>query len=198
MSAINRTARFLIVTGDRISLNTRARYSRKYERAHMKINADVYVKDVPGSLVASLDPISTFSGNIIGVVHHREQIISGRILVHIIFDMPAEQLKNLTKEWKKRDVIIVKMDEATEIYSMNYMLVGNVSGSYIDQLEDDLTKMTSYISFDVGYASGKNNENGSTMFNVTVHSKEDLEKVDKYFKKESEVKKFTLIRGVSI
>ena len=42
----------------------------------MKINADIYVKDVPGTLVSSLEPISTLGGNIVGVVHNREQIVS--------------------------------------------------------------------------------------------------------------------------
>ena len=38
----------------------------------MKINADIYVKDVPGTLVSSLEPISTLGGNIVGVVHNRD------------------------------------------------------------------------------------------------------------------------------
>lgn len=37
----------------------------------MKVNAELYVRDLPGQLVGSLEPISMVSGNIMGVVHDR-------------------------------------------------------------------------------------------------------------------------------
>ena len=77
----------------------------------MKINADIYVKDVPGTLVSSLEPISTLGGNIVGVVHNREQIVSGRISVNVIFNMEQSSLDALKKEWKARDIIIADFGE---------------------------------------------------------------------------------------
>ena len=116
----------------------------------MKINADVYVKDIPGQLVASLEPISTFDGNIIGVVHNREQVISGKILVNIIFDISAENLELLKKEWKARDVVIVNMGEAVENYSMDYMLVGKLNASDIDDMINEISESMEMESVEVG------------------------------------------------
>ena len=79
----------------------------------MKINADIYVKDVPGTLVSSLEPISTLGGNIVGVVHNREQVVSGRISVNVIFYMEPQSLDALKKEWKARDIIIADIGEAS-------------------------------------------------------------------------------------
>ena len=64
----------------------------------MKISADIYVKDVPGTLVSSLEPISTLGGNIVGVVHNREQVVSGRISVNVIFNIEPQSLDALKKE----------------------------------------------------------------------------------------------------
>ena len=85
----------------------------------MKINADIYVKDVPGTLVSSLEPISTLGGNIVGVVHNREQVVSGRISVNVIFYMEPQSLDALKKEWKARDIIIADIGEDFEIVSTN-------------------------------------------------------------------------------
>ena len=38
----------------------------------MIVNAELYVRDMPGQLVGSLDPISLVDGNILGVVHNRD------------------------------------------------------------------------------------------------------------------------------
>ena len=63
----------------------------------MKISADIYVKDVPGTLVSSLEPISTLGGNIVGVIHNREQVVSGRISVNVIFNMDQKSLDALKR-----------------------------------------------------------------------------------------------------
>lgn len=161
----------------------------------MKINADVYVKDIPGQLVASLEPISTFDGNIIGVVHNREQVISGRILVNIIFDISADNLELLKKEWKARDVVIVNMGEAVENYSMDYMLVGNLDASDIDDMINEISGKMDLESVEVGYtASGTDSR--TAMISVTVHSSDDLHRLDSYFSDRTRSAGLTYIRGV--
>ena len=49
----------------------------------MMVNAELYVRDLPGQLVGSLEPISMVDGNIVGVVHDREQKVNNRILVSV-------------------------------------------------------------------------------------------------------------------
>ena len=162
----------------------------------MKINADIYVKDVPGQLVASLEPISTYEGNIIGVVHNREQVISGRILVKIIFDMDATNLELLKKEWRSKDVIIVKMDEAVESYSMDYMLVGNITASQIEDIMERASKDIDLQSVEIGYSSKGSNGSRTAMISVSVSSKKDLAGLNDFLSKEAADSELTYIRGV--
>jgi len=162
----------------------------------MKINADIYVKDVPGQLVASLQPISTYDGNIIGVVHNREQVISGRILVNIIFDMDKPNIERLKKEWRSKDVIIVKMDEAVESYPMDYMLVGELTASFIEDLMSRASKDIPLQSIDVGYSSKGNSSSRTAMISVTVNTKEDLRKLSVFMSEEAKRTNLTYISGV--
>lgn len=169
---------------------------KRAERVSMKINADIYVKDVPGQLVASLEPISTYEGNIIGVVHNREQVISGRILVKIIFDMDATNLELLKKEWRSKDVIIVKMDEAVESYSMDYMLVGNITASQIEDIMERASKDIDLQSVEIGYSSKGSNGSRTAMISVSVSSKKDLAGLNDFLSKEAADSELTYIRGV--
>ncbi len=162
----------------------------------MKINADVYVKDIPGQLVASLEPISTFDGNIIGVVHNREQVISGKILVNITFDITPENLELLKKEWKARDVIIVNLNEAVENYSVDYMLVGKLRASDIDSMIDEISKTVVLESVDIGYSSSGSKDSRTAMISATVHSKDDLRALDLFFSRRAKEAGVTYIRGV--
>lgn len=162
----------------------------------MKINADIYVKDVPGQLVASLEPISTYEGNIIGVVHNREQVISERILVNIIFDMDKVNLERLKKEWRSKDVIIVKMDEAVESYTMDYMLVGKLTASKIQEIMDKASKDIQFQSVDIGYSSRGSGESHTAMISVSVGSKDELAHFNDFLSKEADDLGLTYIRGV--
>ena len=162
----------------------------------MKINADIYVKDVPGQLVASLEPISTYDGNIIGVVHNREQVISGRILVNIVFDMDKPNLEKLKKEWRAKDVIIVKMDEDTESYSMDYMLVGNLTTSSIEALMVKASEDIDLQSIEVGYSAKSGRSSRTAMISVSVSTKEDLQKLNDFLSEEAEKSNLTYITGV--
>ena len=53
----------------------------------MMVNAELYVRDLPGQLVGSLEPISLVDGNIVGVVHNREQMVNQRICVNVTFQI---------------------------------------------------------------------------------------------------------------
>ncbi|MBO7205479.1 MAG: hypothetical protein J6V08_03570, partial [Candidatus Methanomethylophilaceae archaeon] len=93
----------------------------------MLVNADIYVKDVPGQLVAALDPMSVLNANIIGVVHSREQVISGRIAVNLTFDIDPERIEKLKEIWKEKDVIVVRIDSAVDLRNIVFMIIGDIN-----------------------------------------------------------------------
>ena len=162
----------------------------------MKINADLYVKDVPGQLVSSLEPISSVDGNIVGVVHNREQTINGRIVVNVTFDVDPDQVDHLKKIWKSRDVIVAKLDSVIETFTMDYMLVGNLSASYIEELFNEASNEISLESIDIGYSSKTANDTRTAMISVKVQKDEDLKKLDKFLSSACRKAGFVYIRGV--
>lgn len=163
----------------------------------MKINADIYVKDVPGQLVSSLEPISAMDGNIVGVVHNREQLISGRIIVNVTFNIEPDNLELLKKEWKSRDVIVAKMGEAVEVFSMDYMLIGNLTASYIESVIEKISKKIDFESVDVGYSSKMSKTTRTAMISAKVHSEESLWELNDYLAAEAKKSGLVYIRGVS-
>ena len=163
----------------------------------MKINADIYVKDVPGTLVSSLEPISTLGGNIVGVVHNREQVVSGRISVNVIFNMDQKSLDALKKEWKARDIIIADFGEDFEIVSMDYMLIGDLSAAYIEDLIKKASKVVDLESVNMGYSSKLNTGSRTAMISANLKSKDDINKLSDFIADEAKKANLTFIMGVN-
>ena len=162
----------------------------------MKINADIYVKDVPGTLVSSLEPISTLGGNIVGVVHNREQVVSGRISVNVIFYMEPQSLDALKKEWKARDIIIADIGEDYEIVSMNYMLIGDLSAAYIEDLIKRASDLVNLESVDMGYSSKMKTDSRTAMISANLRSKDDIDKLSDFMSSEAKKAGLTCVMGV--
>ena len=122
----------------------------------MMVNAELYVRDLPGQLVGSLEPISMVDGNIVGVVHDREQIVNQRILVSVTFEVSTSgQLDQLKAIWKSMDIIISKMGSVYETITTEYMVLGKFNAAYVDDLIDQASKIVNFESVDVGYSSNK-------------------------------------------
>lgn len=164
---------------------------------NMKVNADLYVKDVPGQLVGTLDPISMVDGNIVGVVHNREKVMDQRIGVNITFEIPsAENLERLKEIWKSRDVVISRMGSVVETYSMEYMLVGKVSVRSIEELLEKAKKKISIESLDLRISSKASSSRHAAMISAQVRKKEDVRKLDSFIASEFKGSGVACIRGV--
>lgn len=162
----------------------------------MKINTDLYVKDVPGQLVSSLEPISAVDGNIVGVVHNREQIMNDRIVVNVTFNIDGSQLENLKKIWKSKDVLVGKIDSVIETFSMVYMLIGDITATYVDSLFEESSRIVALESIDIRYSSKNSGNSHTAMISVKVRSEDDLQKLDVFLTEASKKAKFLYIRGV--
>ncbi|WP_400202480.1 homoserine dehydrogenase, partial [Candidatus Methanarcanum hacksteinii] len=108
----------------------------------MIVNAELYVKDLPGQLVGSLEPISLVDGNIMGVVHNRDQIVNHRICINVTFEVDdAGQLSKLEQIWKSKDIIISRMGSVYQTYTMEYMLIGQFDANYLESLINEASKI---------------------------------------------------------
>ncbi|MFT0899011.1 homoserine dehydrogenase [Candidatus Methanoprimaticola sp. MG2] len=163
----------------------------------MIVNAELYVKDLPGQLVGSLEPISIVDGNILGVVHNRERIVNHRICINITFEVEEDQLERLKGIWKSKDVIISKIGSAHETYTMDYMLIGDIDARYIERLINKASTIADLEAVDVRYSSKATDYSKRTgILSVKTKSKDDLDKLDEFLDMECRKSGMTYVRGV--
>ena len=123
----------------------------------MIVNAELFVKDLPGQLVGSIEPISLIDGNIMGVMHDRERIVNHRICVNITFEVEGQnQLEALKKIWKSKDIIISKLGSVYQTYTMDYLLIGDIDAMYIEELMNKANSLVTMDAVDVRYSSKTN------------------------------------------
>jgi ACT domain-containing protein len=164
----------------------------------MHLNAELYVKDLPGQLVGSLEPISMVDGNIIGVVHDREKIVNQRILVSVTFEVAnSKKLDELKSIWKSRDIFISKIGSVYETLTSEFMLVGAFNATYIENLIDEVSKIVHLESTDIAYSSDNHYKDKRTaMITAEVRTEEDLDKLDEFVADASEKDDMIYIRGL--
>ena len=164
----------------------------------MIVNADLYVKDLPGQLVGSLEPISLVDGNIMGVVHNREQIVNHRICINVTFEVECEkQLEALQDIWKSKDVIISRIGSVCKTFPMEYMLIGEFDALYIEELMREASKDMSLTNMDIRYSSKTTASSKRTaMIAVKTSNEGDLEKLDAFLRVECKKSGITYVRGV--
>jgi len=163
----------------------------------MMVNADIFVKDVPGQLVGSLEPISLVDGNIVGVVHNRDNIMNGRIGVNITFEVGSvEGLESLKNIWKSKDIVISRMSSVIETFPMDYMLIGNIGPAQIEKLIKNAGKIVDLESVDVRFSSNISEKRRTVMISAKVRTKEDLDKLNAFMTSACRKLGIVYIRGV--
>ncbi len=164
----------------------------------MIVNAELFVKDLPGQLVGSIEPISLIDGNIMGVMHDRERIVNHRICVNITFEVEGQnQLEALKKIWKSKDIIISKLGSVYQTYTMDYLLIGDIDAMYIEELINKANSLVTMDAVDVRYSSKTNSSSKRTgLISVKTRSEEDLEKLDRFLDDECRKTNTIYVRGV--
>jgi len=164
----------------------------------MMVNAQLYVKDLPGRLVESLEPISLVNGNIVGVVHDREQIVNQRICIDVTFEIrDTSELDRLKAIWKSKDVQIAKIGSVYKTHTIEYMLVGKFKASFVESLIDEAAKMITLESVDVNYSS-KNADSATrtAMISAELMSKDDIKRFDLFMADACKKSNIIYIRGL--
>lgn len=164
----------------------------------MMVNAELYVRDLPGQLVGSLEPISMVDGNIVGVVHDREQTVNQRILVSVTFEVSTSgQLDQLKAIWKSMDIIISKMGSVYETVTTEYMVLGKFNAAYVDSLIDRASEIVVFESVDVGYSSNRSASSTRTaLITAELRSTGDRDKLDSFFVQSCDRDGLMLVRGL--
>lgn len=165
---------------------------------HIVLNAELYVKDLPGQLVGSLEPISMVNGNIIGVVHDREKIVNKRILVSVTFEVSdMKKLDELKKIWKSRDIIISQLGSVYQTLTSEFLMVGKFNATYVENLIEEVSTLVQLESADVSYSSkNQSSDKRTAMITAEVRTQEDLDKLDEFFTEACRKDNMLYIRGL--
>ena len=93
----------------------------------MRIASTLELQDKPGQLLAALTPLSALGGNIISVVHHRDQRTSrGKIPVQIVFEIDETKRQLLIDELEKSGIAVARIDENPLIERESVILIGHI------------------------------------------------------------------------
>lgn len=163
----------------------------------IRVNADLYVKDVPGQLVAALEPISVMEGNIVGVVHHRDQIMNDRIGINVTFDLAdSERLDRLLSVWKERDVHISRIGSVVETFPLDYLLIGDISPSWLETMLDRIRDSLGIESLDIHYSAVTNTGNRTALIKAKLTNKENLRKAEQLINEIVKERDILAVRGL--
>jgi ACT domain-containing protein len=163
----------------------------------MIVNAELFVKDHPGQLVGSLEPISLLDGNILEVVHNREKIVNHRICINVTFEVESQdQLCRLKDVWRSKDIIIARLGSVYQTYTMEYMLIGDFDGGMIEGLIAEAGAMMNLEATDVRYSSKGAVSKRTAMLAVKTRSEEDLDMMDRFLDRKCRESGITYVRGV--
>ncbi len=93
----------------------------------MRIASTLELLDKPGNLLAALAPLSALGGNIISIVHHRDQRTSrGNIPVQIVFEIDENKRQLLIGELEKSGITVASIDETNLIERESVILIGHI------------------------------------------------------------------------
>lgn len=161
----------------------------------MLITANIYVKDVPGQLVSALEPMSTVNANIIGVVHSRDQTISGRISVDLTFDIEPCLIETLKNIWVSRDVVVAKIGTVIDLHNTVFMVIGKINAATMDEMMDRAREVVDIETCDIRLSS-RSSGNNAALVSASVKSEADLHELCRIVSGQCESRGYTYIRDV--
>jgi ACT domain-containing protein len=98
------------------------------------------MKDTPGQLVAALKPISEVGGNIIAVIHQRDEKTEGDVLaVQIVLELPEQRLSDLLALIRAQGVNVVRIGKERLLYKQTIIMIGHIMhtdlGDTVDRID---------------------------------------------------------------
>jgi ACT domain-containing protein len=118
------------------------RFNQKIVGLNIMILLQVYLPDIPGSLIELIKPISENGGNIYGILHHHDKKIDNMIPVEISFELSREMLDSSIARIKSSlirqhiEIIQISIDSKHKLFT--FILSGHV-------FDTDITDTINYL-----------------------------------------------------
>jgi len=93
----------------------------------LKFDLTIALADRPGQLIKALEPIAKNGGNIISIIHEREEPSSGFVPVNLVVDFPSKwNLKKTINDLKKLGVTIIRSEEIIDTTRITTIFIGKI------------------------------------------------------------------------
>lgn len=162
----------------------------------MKISLDVVLKDIPGQLIKALEPISTYGGNIISIVHLREDLTGGRVPVHVTFEVEPRRLERILQELESRDIWVSKVGEVRKKEKLKVLLIGHIVDTDARDTIDRINEIKGAMVADLALAMPHPEKESSARMDIEVSGDEVAKKVIKRLDEIAREKKFIVIKSI--
>jgi len=119
----------------------------------VKFDLTLGLVDRPGQLLTALEPIAKHGGNIISILHDREEASGGYVPVSLVVDFPSNRnFERAKKELENLGVSIIKSEEIIEKANITFILVGRLDVSRISEMETEGVRI---VDFEVSAPTSK-------------------------------------------
>ena len=152
----------------------------------MRISLDLELKDIPGQLVKALEPVSTFGGNIVSVVHLREGK-GKRIPVHLIIEAENQEcIDRITGELEKRDIWISKIGQVKKKERLVVIIIGHIVDTDVRDTIDKINIIKGVMVADLNLTMPDPEQETAALMDIEI---DDLQKTKKVMSKLEEIAK---------
>jgi len=163
----------------------------------MRVHADLRLKDVPGQLVRALEPISSYDGNIVSVVHHHDVLVGGRITVNVTFEVKSQKaLENILAIWKERDMDVARLSSMFETFEFEYLIVGDIPPEELREITDGIESMMELDSVDIRYSVSPATGEKAAMIFGKVKDRSAIHRIEDFIRQRSMNAGFLMISSL--
>ena len=156
----------------------------------MKFDLTIALPDRPGQLIKALEPIAKNGGNIISIIHEREEPSTGLIPVSLVVDFPSKlKLKETINDLKNSGVAIIRAEEIIDTTHITVILVGRVD---LRKFTENKMMKVKILGFEV---SSPTSEDTCLKLELEVPA-ESVEEVMDYLRKIAEAENVLLLTPI--
>ncbi|RMF91623.1 MAG: ACT domain-containing protein [Methanobacteriota archaeon] len=166
----------------------------------MRIGLDIELKDTPGQLVRALEPVSRLGGNIISIVHIREELTKkGRVPVHLTIDIENDgALERIIKELGERDIWVSKVGEVKKKERMKVILIGHVVDTDLRDTIDRLNEIPGILVADMALSMPNPQQETSALMDIEVSRPEKAKKAISELERIARDKGLAVIKSLGV
>ena len=119
----------------------------------MKFDLTIALADRPGQLLKALKPIAKNGGNIISIIHERENPSAGLVPVSLVVDFPSKwNMQKTINDLRKMGVTIIKAEEVVDTAHITAILVGKAD---LERIVQEGLRNAEIVGFEVSAPTSK-------------------------------------------